>query len=63
MSTFHLKNKFSGKKKSYPQSVGTLFVDDRLVTDAQKSMRTHFVNNISQEETLVVSIVMICFSY
>lgn len=45
---------FAGKKKSYPGSVGPMFVHDRLTADCQKQMKAHFQGNLPQGENLLV---------
>ncbi|XP_075220204.1 unconventional myosin 61F isoform X2 [Lycorma delicatula] len=41
---------FKGKKKSYKQSVGQWFVDDRLNSDVNKTMKTNFLNQVPSGE-------------
>ncbi|XP_022192264.2 unconventional myosin IC isoform X3 [Nilaparvata lugens] len=41
---------FKGKKKSYPQSVGQLFVDDRLSSDVYKPIKGNFISQLQNGE-------------
>lgn len=50
-----------GKKKSYSQSIGQWFVDDRLNSDVYKAMKMNFFNQIPAGERPVVSIFQTCF--
>ncbi|XP_054270619.1 unconventional myosin IC isoform X2 [Macrosteles quadrilineatus] len=46
---------FKGKKKSYPGTVGPKFVQDRLMTESQKIMRSNFQGSLLHGENLLYS--------
>ncbi|XP_046681396.1 LOW QUALITY PROTEIN: unconventional myosin IC-like [Homalodisca vitripennis] len=46
---------FKDKKRSYPGSVGSWFVQDQLVTDSQRQMRAHFQGSVPHGDKLLYS--------